>query len=82
MLYDLKSLGREVTYSEEKLVIENCSSLHFLTPTGGGGGAKYKRGILDFGVLSPVKKVVGHIVVYFYVFSFILENSLIFLFAF
>lgn len=43
MLYDLKSLGREVTYSEEKLVIENCSSLHFLTPTGGGGGSKIQK---------------------------------------
>lgn len=79
MLYDFPC--RDMAYSEERLVIENCSSLHSLTPTGRGGG-EYKRGILGFGVLSLIKEVVWQIAVYFYVFSFILENSLIFLFAF
>lgn len=74
-----KSLGREMAYRQERLVIENCSSLHSLSPTGGG---KHKRGILGFGALSLIKEVVWQIAVYFYVFFFILENSLIFLFAF
>lgn len=74
-----KSLGREIAYSQERLVIDTCSSLHSLSPT---GEEKHKRGILGFGVLSLIKEVVWQIAVYFYVFFFILENSLIFLFAF
>lgn len=77
-----KSFGREMACSQERLVIENCSSLHSLSPTGAGAGGEHKRGILGFGVLSLIKEVVWQIAVYFYVFFFILENSLIFLFAF
>ena len=58
------------------------TAVPYTLPLLSGRGGGHKRGILGYGVLSPIKEVVWQIAVYFYVFFFILENSLIFLFAF
>lgn len=72
------SVGREMSYSE-KGSVWNLQRLALPLVSRQGS---HKRGILGYGVLSLIKEVVWQISVYFYVFFFILENSLIFLFAF
>lgn len=79
ILYDWSLLRQRILYRVKKLVIENCSSLYSPTLVMG----EKTRGIfLGYGVLSLIKEVVWQIAMYFYVFFFILENSLIFLFTF
>lgn len=77
------SLSREIC-NEERLVIENCSLLYSPTPAKGWGleGEKaQKRHFRLWGFISYKGSGVADCGD-FYVFFFILGNSLIFLFAF